>query len=124
MYYNGDITTLDQFKTIQKRFPNINHFFIGRGLIADPFLPSMIKTNTTEYPENRWTLFEAFHDEIYKQYDAALPGPTPIKIKMLGFWEYFSRSFSDPQKTYKKIKKATNPIKYKAALKEIINTET
>ncbi len=123
LYYNGDITSVKGFRAMQERFPSINHFMIGRGLISDPFLPSMIKANTTEYPANRWEKFEAFHNEIYHQYDEALSGPTPIKMKMLGFWEYFSKSCNNPQKTYKKIKKATNPFKYKHAVKEIINTE-
>ncbi|MEE3999152.1 tRNA-dihydrouridine synthase family protein [Tenacibaculum sp. FZY0031] len=123
LYYNGDITTVAGFKAMKERFPGITHFMIGRGLIADPFLPQMIKDNTTEYPKDRWKTFEEFHDEIYQQYDAALSGPTPIKMKMLGFWEYFSQSFSDPRKTYKKIKKATNPKKYQAAVKEILNGE-
>ncbi|TYP99253.1 tRNA-U20a,U20b-dihydrouridine synthase [Tenacibaculum adriaticum] len=123
LYYNGDITTVEGFKAMKERFPSITHFMIGRGLIADPFLPQMIKDDTTEYPKDRWKIFEAFHDEIYHQYDAALSGPTPIKMKMLGFWEYFSKSFSNPQKTYKKIKKATNPKKYQLVVKEILSGE-
>ncbi|WP_417786048.1 tRNA dihydrouridine synthase [Tenacibaculum sp.] len=123
LYYNGDITTVAGFKAMKERFPSITHFMIGRGLIADPFLPQMIKDNTTEYPKDRWNIFREFHDEIYQQYDATLSGPTPIKMKMLGFWEYFSQSFSDPRKTYKKIKKATNPKKYQAAVKEILSGE-
>jgi len=119
IYYNGDITSLAKFKELQERFPSIDHWMIGRGLIADPFLPSMIKNNTTEYPKNRFEIFEAFHDEIYREYDAYLQGPTPIRMKMLGFWEYFSESFSNPQKTFKKIKKAGNSKNYEAAVKEI-----
>ena len=124
LYYNGDITSVDGFKAMQQRFPTISHFMIGRGLIADPFLPQMIKDNTTEYPKDRWKRFGEFHDEIYQQYEEYLSGPTPIKMKMLGFWEYFSQSFSDPRKTYKKIKKATNPKKYQAAVKEILSSES
>ncbi|TXI68951.1 tRNA dihydrouridine synthase [Flavobacterium sp. UBA6195] len=119
IYYNGDITSVAKFKELQERFPSIDHWMIGRGLIADPFLPSMIKNNTTEYPKNRFEIFEAFHDEIYREYDAYLQGPTPIRMKMLGFWEYFSESFSNPQKTFKKIKKAGNSKSYEAAVKEI-----
>ena len=119
IYYNGDITSVAKYKELQERFPSIDHWMIGRGLIADPFLPSMIKNNTTEYPENRYEIFEAFHDEIYKEYDAYLSGPTPIRMKMLGFWEYFSESFSNPQKTFKKIKKAGNSKNYESAVKEI-----
>jgi tRNA-dihydrouridine synthase len=123
LYYNGDITTVEAFKNRQERFPSIDHFMIGRGLIADPFLPQMIKANTTAYPKDRWKIFKAFHDTIYADYDAYLQGPTPIKMKMLGFWEYFSQSFSNPQKTYKKIKKAGNAHKYQAAVAEIFAQE-
>jgi tRNA-dihydrouridine synthase B len=123
LYYNGDITTVAKFKDMQNRFPSIDYFMIGRGLIADPFLPSMIKNNTSEYPANRWKIFSEFHDTIYHEYDAALSGPTPIKMKMLGFWEYFSQSFSNPQKTYKKIKKVSNPRAYTQAVAEILNNE-
>ena len=119
IYYNGDITSVTKFNELQERFPSIEHWMIGRGLIADPFLPSMIKNDTTEYPKNRLEIFEAFHDEIYREYDAYLQGPTPIRMKMLGFWEYFSESFSNPQKTFKKIKKAGNSKNYEAAVKEI-----
>ena len=119
IYYNGDITSVEKFRMMQERFPSIDHWMIGRGLIADPFLPSMIKNNTTEYPKNKLEIFEAFHETIYHDYDAYLSGPTPIRMKMLGFWEYFSESFSNPQKTFKKIKKAGNSKNYEAAVKEI-----
>lgn len=121
LYYNGDITSVTKFREMQERFPSIDHFMIGRGLIADPFLPSMIKNNTLEHPTNRWQIFKKFHDTIYQDYDAALSGPTPIKMKMLGFWDYFSQSFENPQKTYKKIKKAGNQKAYEQAIKEIFS---
>jgi tRNA-dihydrouridine synthase B len=120
LYYNGDITSVAKLKEMQARFTCIDHFMIGRGLISDPFLPSMIKNDTTEYPENRWEIFREFHDTIYHQYDAALSGPTPIKMKMQGFWEFFAQSFSNPQKTFKKIKKASNPRAYQQAVAEIL----
>ena len=119
MYYNGDITSVTAFKKLQERFPSIDHWMIGRGLIADPFLPIMIKNNTSEYPKNRYAIFREFHDRIFTEYDAVLSGPTPIRMKMLGFWEYFSQSFSNPQKTYKKIKKAKNIKNYNIAVNEI-----
>lgn len=121
IYYNGDITSVESFRKIQGRFPDIDHFLIGRGLIADPFLPSMIKNNTETYPSNRWELFQEFHNTIFEQYNEALSGPTPIKMKMLGFWEYFSTSFADP-KTFKKIKKAGNLKNYQIAVEEIFKS--
>ncbi|CDF80160.1 tRNA-dihydrouridine synthase [Formosa agariphila KMM 3901] len=119
LYYNGDVTSVQAYRDLQERFPSIDHWMIGRGLIADPFLPQMIKNNTTEYPTNRWQIFKDFHDTIYKQYDEALSGPMPIKMKMLGFWEYFSQSFNDPKKVYKAIKKNGSPRNYVATVNEI-----
>lgn len=120
LYYNGDITSVESFKKIQNRFPTIDHFMIGRGLIADPFLPNMIKNDTKAYPKNRWEIFSEFHDRIYQQYDEYLSGPTPIKMKMLGFWEFFSQSFSNPQKIVKAIKKASSPKKYQETVASIL----
>ena len=119
LYYNGDITSVSKFQEMQERFPSIDHFMIGRGLISDPFLPQMIKNNTQLYPENSMKIFKEFHDTIFTEYEEFLSGPTPIKMKMLGFWEYFSQSFSNPQKVYKKIKKAGNIKNYQAAVAEI-----
>ena len=123
LYYNGDITSVTAFKKLQDRFPSIDHWMIGRGLIADPFLPLMIQNNTTEYPADRIEIFRQFHDRIFQEYDAALSGPTPIRMKMLGFWEYFSSAFSDPQKIYKKIKKTSNIKAYLIAVEEILKSE-
>lgn len=123
LYYNGDITSVPAFKAIEERFPQIDHFMIGRGLIADPFLPSRIKKNTTEYPKDRWDIFLEFHNTIYQEYDAYLSGPTPIRMKMLGFWSYFSETTSNPQKVLKAIKKAQTPEKYRAAVNQIIRKE-
>jgi tRNA-dihydrouridine synthase B len=123
IYYNGDITSVSVLKEMQERFPTIDHWMIGRGLIADPFLPQMIKNNTEVYPDNRMGIFSEFHDTIFTAYDLALSGPTPIRMKMLGFWEYFSQSFSNPQKVYKKIKKAKDVSAYRAAVKEILHME-
>ena len=120
LYYNGDITTVERFNEMKERFPNINHFMIGRGLIADPFLPSMIKNNTTAYPENRLEIFSKFHDTIYQQYGEYLSGDKHTLLKMLSFWEYFSTTFSNPHKTFKKIKKAKNIYTYETAVREIL----
>ena len=123
LYYNGDITSVAKFHEMQQRFPTINHWMIGRGLIADPFLPSMIKNNTTEYPINRLDLFSEFHDILYQQYGESLSGATHLLLKMYHLWEYFSTTFSNPRKTLKKIKKAHSIKNYNAAVKEILETE-
>jgi tRNA-dihydrouridine synthase len=120
LYYNGDITSVAKFQEMQQRFPTIDHWMIGRGLIADPFLPSMIKNNTLEYPKNKMELFSAFHDTLYEGYSESLSGSTHILLKMHHLWEYFSATFSNPHKVAKNIKKAKSIRNYEATVKEII----
>jgi tRNA-dihydrouridine synthase len=119
LYYNGDITTVAKFKEMQERFPTINHFMIGRGLISDPFLPSMIKNNTTEHPKNKLHLFEAFHDTLYEGYSQSLSGSTHILLKMHHLWEYFATTFSNPHKVEKNIRKAKSIKNYEQTVKEV-----
>ena len=123
VYYNGDITSVSRYREMEQRFSTINHFMMGRGLIADPFLAQMIKSDTDIYPENRVALLEEFHDRLFNEYDAFLQGTSHLISKMHNFWEYYSVGFSDSRKVFKKIKKAKNIIQYKIAVKEVFVAE-
>ena len=123
IYYNGDITSVDVFNSLTKRFPTIHTWMIGRGLIADPFLPQMIKSNSNQYPSNKIDLFKKFHDTLYHQYEQALSGPKHIIMKMYHFWEYFSLTFNNSHKTLKKIKKAKSIRAYDEAVRDIFIAE-
>jgi len=123
LYYNGDITSVAVFKEMKKRFPMIDHWMIGRGMIADPFLPGMIKNNTNKYPENRIKIFSQFHDLLFNDYAQALSGPSHILMKMFQFWEYFTRSFASSRKELKKIKKAKSFRAYEDAVRQILNKD-
>jgi tRNA-dihydrouridine synthase B len=120
LIYNGDITSVARYRELSERFPMIDHWMIGRGLIADPFLPGMIKNNSSTYPEDRMTQFSKFHDTLFHEYEQALSGPGHILMKMLHFWGYFIKSFANPHKGLKMIKKAKNIRAYEEAVKEII----
>lgn len=121
VHYNGDINTIDDFFVLKNRFPTINNWLIGRGLISDSFLPQMIKNNSSAYPENRFEIFSKFHDTLLEEYSKVLSGDNHIIMKMTQLWEYFANSFSNPHKTLKKIKKSKSLIDYENAIKEILN---
>jgi tRNA-dihydrouridine synthase len=123
LYYNGDITSVTVFNEMKKRFPMIDSWMIGRGMIADPFLPGMIKKNTTKYPENRIKIFSQFHNLLFNDYAQALSGRSHILMKMFQFWEYFRTSFPNSRKGLKRIKKVKSINAYKDAVREILNNE-
>ncbi len=123
IHYNGDITTVEGFRELQKTFPTIKTWLIGRSVIADPFLPTMIKQDNNSYPEDRMELFAAFHDELLEEYQKALSGEAHLVIKMQHFWEYFITAFSSKNKEYKKIKRAKGLKGYSAAVSSFLANE-
>ena len=43
--YNGDLCTVADYRRLRQRFPKIQHYTIGRGILYDPLLPLKIKNN-------------------------------------------------------------------------------
>ncbi len=123
IFYNGDITSVQRFREMKERFPSINNWMIGRGLIADPFLPAMIKADNPVYPGNRYEVFNSFHNALFTSYEEALSGQKHLLMKMYSFWEFFIQSFPHSPKGLKKIKKARSLSAYREAVKEIIYNE-
>lgn len=124
LWYNGDITSVEGFRMMADRFPSIDHWMIGRGLIADPFLPSMIKEDNIDYPEDRLERFSKFHDRMQSEYIEKLSGDKHVIMKMLSFWEYFATKFDEPKRIVKKIKKAKTLEVYDAAVANILKELT
>jgi len=120
IFYNGDITSVQNFREMKERFPAINNWMIGRGLIADPFLPAMIKADNPAYPEKRYEVFNSFHDALFSSYEEALSGPKHLLMKMYSFWEFFIQSFPHTPKGLKKIKKAQSLNVYREVVKHLI----
>lgn len=123
IFYNGDITSFQSFRELKDRFPAIDNWMIGRGMISDPFLPSVIKADNPQYPDNRYEIFTSFHDELFSSWEEALSGQKHLLMKMLSFWEYFIQSFPNSPKGLKKIKKAQSINVYREAVKQIISNE-
>jgi len=123
LYYNGDITTVAGFRQMTERFPTIDHWMMGRGIIADPFLPGMIKKDTEEYPEDRIDVFSKFHDTLFSAYAQKLKGDKQVIMKMGSFWEYFATSFINSTKISKKIKKAKTIEVYDTMVAEVLENE-
>lgn len=115
--FNGDINSVGDFNFLKERFPTVNSWMLGRGIVSDPFLPEMIKSGSEIYPENRMEVFKKFHEELFNEYHSHLSGDRQVLLKMNSFWEYFATSFPDSRKAYKRIKKSQTIAKYDDAVK-------
>ena len=123
LFYNGDITSVAGYRAMAERFPSINHWMLGRGLIADPFLPNMIKEDRELYPEDRMEIFSKYHDRLFTEYEEKLTGDKAVIRKLLSYWQYFAGAFSEPEKIVKKIKKTKTIEAYDKVVYEILNSE-
>ncbi len=120
--YNGDINSPEDFAKLKARFPIINNWMLGRGLIATPWLPMMIKDNIVNLPENRFELLYQFHDLLLNEYEQILSGEAHIVLKMKSIWAYWMQNFLDSKKEYKKIKKAKSLPEYRTRVRELFSS--
>lgn len=119
IHYNGDITTVETYREMKAQFPSVSNWLLGRGLIADPFLPQMIKNDTAQYPDDRWEVFSKFHDTLFSSYAEKLSGDKHVIMKMHSFWQYFSEPLPDPTWIVKQIKKCKTVEDYDHATMKI-----
>ena len=121
LVFNGDINSYQKYVTLKTRFPEIKKWMIGRSLIANPFLAGMIKNETDILPEKYREIFNDFHQLLLESYASHLSGEKHLLLKMLAFWQYFSLSYKDSHKAFKRIKKAKTLSDYQEAVKYNLN---
>jgi tRNA-dihydrouridine synthase len=109
--YNGDINTVGDFCRASRRFPGIDRWMIGRGVLVDPFLPSAI--GGAPPPENeRLERFRAFHDDLVEGYRRRLSGPGHLLDRMKGFWKYIGIGFEGGRRAAKQIHRCKGIQRY------------
>ncbi|QBG46982.1 tRNA-dihydrouridine synthase family protein [Verrucomicrobia bacterium S94] len=121
--YNGDINDPAFFQSLKKRFPTIQRYMLGRGLLANPFLCEQIKEDPISHIimyEKHISRIRDFHDDLVSQYESALHGDHPVLGKMKEFWSYQATHLSNGRKMFKKLKKAQKLNTYKAIVSEFL----
>ena len=118
LVYNGDIETSENLNRLNLLFGDITTWMIGRGILKNPFLPLLLKNRTLPEMEEKIIILRNFHDEIFHKYSNLLSGSSHLLMRMEKFWSYFCFVFPDPHKTFKRIKKASNAVKYETAVNE------
>jgi len=120
MYYNGDITSVGTYRELKRRFPSIDHWMIGRGILADPFLAQMIREDTEEYPEDALEVFFKYHDTLLDEFTVKLKGEKQIIQKMGSYWEYLQHGWLiDETRIIKKLRKSKTLDEYSKHLDQL-----
>lgn len=118
--YNGDITDIDIFNNLHNRFPNVEHWMIGRGAIADPFLPEKIKGINPGNAEKQRVRLTIFHEELVQMIRNQLSGSSHILGRLKMFWTYLGDFFPNNKKELKKIRKSTTEEQYLEAVNSLL----
>ncbi len=121
--YNGDINTPSCFVLLQKQFPKVNAWMLGRGLITNPLLPELIKCLSPS-EEQRQSRFIEFHDDLVDSYGALFCGPGHVLDRMKGFWRYFADGFDDGRRILKHIRRANSLKRYRMLVNEFLISTT
>ncbi|MFH1216748.1 MAG: tRNA-dihydrouridine synthase family protein [Pseudomonadota bacterium] len=118
--YNGDIICLADFKRLALRFPQVSAWMIGRGALANPFLPAQIKG--MKLPDDPMAIISAYHDALFALFSEKQSGPGHILGHMKGIWLYLAPSFSDGKKLLKKIQKTRTIERYTELMETIFTS--
>lgn len=112
--YNGDIVDLNTYQALQKRFPKIEDWMVGRGVLWNPYLALGLQNK--DYTVSRERLLD-FHDDLMMRYAERLAGPGHLLGRMKGIWCYFARIFARERIVLKRISKTQTIEGYKDVVK-------
>lgn len=115
--YSGDITDTTILASLQARFPETSSWLLGRGVLANPFLPGSIRGIAP--PDDPLDRLQAFHGDLYATYSEKLHGPAVILGRMKELWFYLSRSFAGGEQLLKTIKKTRSLSAYEETMRNL-----
>lgn len=113
--YNGDIFCVEDYECLTERFPQVDTYMLGRGIIGNPGLLEEISHGL---PADAGRL-QAFHDEVLEGYLANCFGEKNALFKMKEIWCYMGGMFPENGKLLKKIKKAQHLSEYQSVCREL-----
>lgn len=123
--YNGDIFTLEDYRRLKARFPEIKKLMLGRGMLMNPMLAEMIKAEEAGEAKAGDIVMDkkrlrGFHDRLYADYKSVMSGDRNVLFKMKEFWVYAGNLFPEEEKLLKGIKKSTRLWEYDRAVEGIL----
>lgn len=115
--FNGNIFTEKEFTTTVERYPGIDRFMLGRGLLARPDLAQRLFGDGQADTE----VMRQFHDAVYEGYKVALQGSGThtIFFRMKELWFYMLPLFADSDVHIKRMKKVKTEAEYACVTRQI-----
>lgn len=117
LVYNGDIFSREDYILFSERFPKIQLLMIGRGVLTNPLLPSIIKE--LDQPEEAAVAIHRFIEDLYLSYRSERDNNPSVLNAMKEYWAYLAESFDEPVRVFRKVRKAKTFNDYEGAVSHI-----
>ena len=117
--YNGDIFTVSDYIEFTDAFPEVETIMLGRGLLTNPDLVNLIKTNSKMDKK----VLSAFHDDIYDGYQRSLVVDRKVLSKMKEMWYYLIQNFTAHKPYLMAIRKAMSFAEYEAIVETLFDEQ-
>ncbi|MCM1530850.1 MAG: tRNA-dihydrouridine synthase family protein [Bacteroides sp.] len=121
LVHSGDIDSVGRAEAFARRFPGISRVMIGRGVIADPFLPCRLCGERFS-EESQRSLFAGFVAALLRHYtESDYPESTVLQRQKM-FWSRFSGAFV-PQEGFDTVKRTESLAQYRQACKKLFDKD-
>ena len=111
--YNGNLCSLQDISSFEKKYPTVGAVMLGRALIADP---GMVCGGT------KIDTLEQFHNELLETYTEGFGNARNAMFRMKENWRHLLCNFEESDKLGKRLRKTTDISEYKAITQEIFHT--
>jgi len=99
--FSGDISNIRSFEALRKRYPTIEHWMLGRGVLVNPFLPEIILEGSQHLDEATIRHKQYyFAEELYCGLKDKLRNEHTVLNKLKDYWSYFARWFTGEQQVF------------------------
>lgn len=108
--YSGDVDSREKAEALLRRFPRLEGVMLGRGVIADPFLPCVL-SGTSFAEEEKKIYFARFLAALLRNYgNGGFPESLVLQRQKL-FWSRFRGGFV-PEGGFDRVKRMTDISAY------------
>lgn len=117
VWYNGDIFSPEAIDRLPTPQDGLAGIMLGRGAVADPALPRMIKGGKALEKQE----LKGFHDELLEAFLSAGLSPHGAMARLKELWFYMLYKFPDSRREAKQLMKSQKLPDYTAAVENLFN---
>lgn len=121
LFYNGDLCTVEEIRSVTTRFPRLHGVMIGRGLLSYPWLASEYTSGEELASEIKREKLTAFLSLLTERYSRRLEGGEhQLLSKLQAIWDYLLPEAE--KRLRKKISKSSRLSAYETAVADLLRS--